>query len=322
MSKPVLLATQGLHPDVANAYAEQVEFQYTDETDAVRLTALASAADGVLVRTPLPDGLFDACSRLRVAVRHGVGLDMIPVFRATQAGVPVANVPGANSRTVAEFVMMQTLNLVRQQDAVRRGLTNHQWKAARSRADRAVELHGMTMGIVGYGAIGREAARIAAHGFGMCVLATGRTPPLDDPLAVGVTLQDLLSRSDVVVLACPLTDQTRGMIGSAEFARMKPSAYLVNVARGPVTEEAALIDALLTGRIAGAALDVHHVTPLPTNHPLFDRPGVLITPHLAGITDTAMKRMGMASVSQALDVLAGRKPEHLVNPEVWEQRRR
>jgi D-3-phosphoglycerate dehydrogenase len=130
------------------------------------------------------------------------------------------------------------------------------------------------------------------------------------------SLEQIFRESDVVVLACPLTDETRGMIGEKLFAEMRRGAYLINVARGAVVQEGALVTALRRGQLGGAALDVFTTQPLPPDHPLFTFPNVLLTPHLAGITGDSMERMGLGAIDEALRILSGGLPLNLVNPEV------
>ncbi len=280
-------------------------------------TLVREAADAavVIVRAPLPPRLFAAAPGLRAAIRHGAGLDMIPVEAATEAGVLVANVPGVNARSVAEHVFMVTLALLRRFRKVDRDLRQAGWAAGRAHAEQTQELAGRTFGIVGMGAVGRAVAAIARHGFGLRVLGVNRS---GGALPEGVEragLEALAAESDVVVLCCPLTPQTSGLVDAGFLARMKPSAVLVNVARGAVVDEAALVAALSEGRLAGAALDVFATQPLPPAHPFFGFDTVILTPHMAGITEESMARMGKGAAAETLRVLGGGLPQNLVNPQ-------
>jgi D-3-phosphoglycerate dehydrogenase len=288
--------------------------------DALRRAAVGM--DAVVVRTQLPEDIFDVAMSLRAAVRHGVGFDMIPVDAATRCGVPVANVPAVNASTVAEFAVMQILALARRQQLVRRGMADRDWARARTAADESVDLAGRTLGVVGFGNSGSRAAAIAHHAFGMRVLASTPRPETLPAWVSARALGALCAESDFVLVACPLNARTEGLIGRDELARMKPSAYLVNVARGKIVDEAALLEALRHGKIAGAALDVHAATPLPADHPIHELPNVILTPHTAGITDDAMERVASGAVAQAIQILDDERPPHLVNPEVWPVRRR
>jgi D-3-phosphoglycerate dehydrogenase len=312
---PVIFSTHALHPAAAALMAGGGELRVASAPDPATLLREGRAAEIVIVRAPLPPALFAEAPRLRAAIRHGAGLDMIPVEAATAAGVLVANVPGVNARTVAEHVILATLMLLRRSRLIDRDLRERGWLAGRAHADLAHDLAGRVLGIVGMGAIGRALHGIARHGFGLEVLAHGRTPERLPEGARFAELDDLVAEADVIVLAVPLTPETTGLVGAARIARMKPTALLVNVSRGPVVDEAALTAALAAGRIGGAALDVFATQPLPPDHPLFGLDTVILTPHLAGITEESMARMGTGAAEEALRVLAGGLPENLCNPE-------
>ncbi|OHV67186.1 dehydrogenase [Mesorhizobium sp. LCM 4577] len=290
--------------------------------DPKTLTNEARDADIVIVRAPLPPELFADASGLRAAIRHGAGLDMIPVEAATAAGVLVANVPAVNARSVAEHVMFVALALLRRFRMMDRDLRAKGWLAGREHANSTSELAGKTIGIVGLGAVGQAVGHIAAHGFDLNVVATTRSLR-PAPERVGfLSIDALVEQSDIIVLCCPLTEETRGLISRERIARMKPNALLINVARGPVVDDEALIEALQKGRIGGAALDVFSTQPLPPNHPYFGFDNVIVTPHMAGITEESMMRMGVGAANEALLVLAGKLPVNLRNPEVVEHYRR
>jgi D-3-phosphoglycerate dehydrogenase len=188
------------------------------------------------------------------------------------------------------------------------------------------ELHGKTLGIVGFGRIGRRTAEIAKAAFAMRVLAYEREREPDLVARLGMErverLEDLLAGADVVSLHLTLRPETRGIIGAAELARMKPTAILVNTARGGLIDEVALTEALREGRIAGAALDVVAHEPLASGHPLAGLANVVLSPHTGGATEEAMARTAEQVAQQVIQVLRGGKPAHLINPEVWERRRR
>jgi len=318
---PKIYSTHPLHPRAAEMLAGAGDLMIASALDGVTLAREAADADIVIVRAPLPEALFAGTPQLRAAIRHGAGLDMIPVEAATAAGVLVANVPAANARSVAEHVIFVTLALLRRFRMMDRDLRQEGWLAGRVHADLNHELAGKTIGIVGLGAVGQEVGRIAAHGFGLAVLATTRSSRTAPEGVRFVPIDDLVAESDVVVLCCPLTPETRGLIGAERIARMKPGASLVNVSRGPVVDDAALIAALREGRIGGAALDVFSAQPLPPDHPYFSLDTVIVTPHMAGITEESMMRMGTGAAGEALRVLAGALPVNLRNPEAVERYR-
>jgi D-3-phosphoglycerate dehydrogenase len=290
--------------------------------DAVTLADEARHADIVIVRAPLPPVLFERATRLRAAIRHGAGLDMIPIEAATRAGVLVANVPGANARTVAEHVLWTSMALLRKFRQVDRDLRRQGWAAGRDHAYDGNDLSGRAIGIVGFGAVGRNVADIAAKGFGMEVIVNSRAAK-DLPAHVRfATIDELAEASDIIALCCPLTPETTGLIGRDRIARMKPGALLINVSRGPVVDDDALIAALASGQVAGAALDVFVTQPLPSDHPYLGFDNVIVTPHMAGITEESMMRMGLGAAEEAIRVLDGELPVNLRNPEAVERYRR
>lgn len=270
-------------------------------------------ADVLVVRSALPADLLDFAPRLRGIVRHGVGVDMIPLEAANRRGIAVANVPGSNRHAVAEHVMGAIGVLRRHSLRMDTVLRSRGWDASRAFAEGAAELHGHTLGIVGLGAIGSRVAEIAHHGYGMAVLGHQRRLADLPAFVEGTALDSLLARSDAVVLALPLTAQTRGLIDARRIALMRPQAILVNVSRGALVDEAALVDALRTHRIAGAALDVFETQPLPQGHALCGLDNVLLTPHAAGLTVDSMRRMGAGTVLEVGRLLNGMLPVNCVN---------
>lgn len=312
--KPRVLLTNPIHPEAMPTLQAEAEVVVAPDTGPDTLRRLAARADGLIVRAQLPADIFDHAPSLRAVVRHGVGLDMIPMDEANKRGIPVANVPGANTSAVVEYCIAAMLHLRRPIAAMDGRLRSGGWHDARGLADGTQELEGSVCGIVGVGAIGTRLATVAA-GLGMTVIGLTRRP---QTLPVGVRAVDkqtLFAMADVVVLCCPLTEQTRGMVDEDALSRMKPGAILVNVSRGPVVDTAALLRALEQGRLAGAALDVHDVQPLPPDHPALSTPRLLLTPHVAGITDTSMRRMSLSSVEHMLALLRGERPVTLVNPQ-------
>lgn len=310
-----IYSTHSLHPKVEAMLVKAGEYQVASALDPATLVSEGAEAGIIVVRANIPAELFIRQRNLRAAIRHGAGLDMIPVDAATAAGVLVANVPGANAVTVAEYVVFATLALTRRFRMIDRDLRGKGWFAGRSHAEQAGEISGRTMGIIGMGNIGRAIAQIAQEGFGIRVLShTRRNSGFPEGVAA-VSLDKLLETSDIVVLACPLTNETRGMIGARELGLMKRGALLINVARGPVVVEADVVAALGSGHLGGAALDVFSTQPLAADHPLLGFDNVILTPHLAGITDEAMERMGTVVAEETVRILAGKLPVNLVNPE-------
>jgi D-3-phosphoglycerate dehydrogenase len=314
---PRVLLTNAIHPQAQARLARSAEPVVAPDTGADTLRAAAQGCEVVLVRAQLPDDIFDAAPTLIGAVRHGTGVDMIPLDAATARGVLVANVPGVNANAVAEHVLRSMLALARQAPRVAAALQREGWAAARAAAEHGVELRGRMLGVIGFGHVGQAVARLAHLGLGMRVLAHSRSALRSSEHATAATLDELMASSDVVVLACPLTPQTRGLVGAAQLAQMKAGSWLVNVARGPVVDEAALLGALERGHLAGAALDVFDVQPLPADHAFWRMPQVLLTPHAAGVSEDSMRAMGLGAVEAVEQLLRGECPVHCRNPQAW-----
>ncbi|NOJ43619.1 hydroxyacid dehydrogenase [Bradyrhizobium australiense] len=312
--KPTVLLTNAMHPDGEAILAPHVSLIVPPDARPETLRNFAGDADGIIVRAKLPDDIVDHAPRLKGIVRHGVGLDFIPVAAATAHGIAVANLPGSNTNAVAEYVMSALMYLRRPLYRLDKSLRSDGWNTARPAADSFTELSTTTLGILGVGTIGRHLAGIARGGFGMKVLGTSRRKGSLPAGIEEVSLADLFARSDAIAVCCALTDETRGMVSRDLIGRMKPSALLVNVSRGAVIETPALIDALKSQKIGGAALDVFDVQPLPSNDVLFDCPNLLLTPHTAGITATSGRAMAVGSAEEMLRILRGEQPLNLVNP--------
>lgn len=313
--RPLVLLTDPIHADAAARIGARADVRVAPSNDAAGLLEHAADADVVVVRSPLPEAFFERAPRLRGAIRHGAGVDMIPVGPASRAGVAVANAPGTNQVSVAEYALGQMISLAHRLRRVDATLRAEGWVAARRLSDGAFELAGRTLGLVGVGRIGAELARMAHFGLRMDVIGF-RPSARELPDCVRpVALDDVFAQADVVVLACPLTDATRGLVDAARLARMKPGALLVNVSRGAVVDEPALVDALARGHLGGAALDVFAVQPLPPGSPLLAFPNVIVSSHLAGLTTDSMRRMGDSVARQVIELLDAKLPAHFVNHE-------
>jgi D-3-phosphoglycerate dehydrogenase len=314
--RPQVVLTGPIHPAVMPDLVARCDVVVAPDTRPETLRALAAPADGLIVRAQLPPDVFDGATKLRAVVRHGVGLDMIPVAAATARRIPVANLPGSNTAAVAEYCIAAMLVLRRDLRTLDARLRADGWAGARPLADGMRELSGGVCGIVGVGAIGSRVAA-SASALGMSVLGLTRRPRA---LPAGIEPADratLFARSDVVVLACPLNDETRGLVDAATLGRMKPDALLINVSRGAVVDTAAVLESLHAGRLGGAALDVHDRQPLAADDPVFSAPRLLLTPHVAGITETSLHGMSRGAVDTLLALLAGERPPNVVNPEVF-----
>jgi D-3-phosphoglycerate dehydrogenase len=314
--RPRVLLTNPIHPRWHPVLAQQCEVVVAPDAAPATLARLVADADGLMVRSQLAPDVFEHATRLRAVVRHGVGLDMIPVAAASVRGIPVGNLPGSNTAAVVEYCIAAMLHLRRNLAAIDTRLRGDGWAAARPLADTGAELGGGVCGIVGVGAVGSRLAAAAA-GLGMRVVGLTRRPQSLPPQVAAATKEALFEQADVVVLCCPLNDATRGLVDAASLARMKPGAILINVARGPVIDSAAVLTALREGRLGGAALDVHDRQPLTGDEPLFDAPRLLLTPHVAGVTATSMEGMSRGAVETMLALLRGERPANVVNPEVF-----
>ncbi|MCX7558383.1 hypothetical protein OS190_02310 [Sulfitobacter sp. F26204] len=317
----VIFSTHMLHPEVTGELQRLGDYRVASAPTPEVITAESKGAQIIVVRAKIPPGIITREKGLMACVRHGAGLDMIPVDVATHAGVLVTNVPGANATTVAEHAIWSSLALFRRYPMMNHDLRQNGWEAGRKHADFGRELSGKTIGILGCGNIGRRIAAMARFGFGCDVIAQTRTPANLPEGITAVSFDSLLAQSDVLVLSCPLTEETTGIISRDAIAKMKKGALLINVSRGPVTDEGAVIEALAAGHLGGAAIDVFSVQPLPSDHAFFKLPNVILTPHMAGITEESMLRLGQGVVSETKRILAGERPVNLCNPEVWDSYR-
>ena len=277
------------------------------------LKRLLDGAVGAIVSTdPFDADVLRAAPDLRVIARVGVGTDSIDLAAATRHGVVVTVTPGANEATVAEHTIALMLALVRriceQNASARRG----EWN--RTGPHVPGSLGGSTVGLVGYGRIGRLVARML-RGFDVQLLATD--PTVTDADVALVDLPELLARSDVVSLHAPLEPSTAGLIGAHELQAMRPGAVLVNTARGGMVDERALLDALRSGHLGGAALDVFVEEP-PLGNELLALPNVVATAHVAGLSERSIDEMTQRATASVVDVVAGRRPTDVANPAVFD----
>ena len=313
MSKWNVILTAPIHragTDALNGHATWSLLPGMDE-DAV-LSAVRDA-DGMIVRAVgfVGPAIMDAGPRLKVIGRHGVGVDNVDIEAATERGIWVVNTPEANAEAVAEHVVGSMLAFARRLVVADAATRVGDW-TLRDR-DYGYEVTGRTLGIVGVGRIGARVARIASLGLNMDVVYTDVIAREDlEPGARRASFEELLEASDVVTVHTPATPQTIRMFNTEAFARMKSDALFINASRGPVVDEAAIVDALREGRIGGACLDVFEEEPLSTDSPLMDLPNVILSPHKAGQSETSMRNMSLVSLD-ILRVLRGEEPTYPVN---------
>jgi glyoxylate reductase len=276
------------------------------------LLARAPELHGLLamLTDPVDAELIGAARSLRAISNYAVGVDNVDVAAATERGIPVGNTPGVLTDSTADLTLALMLGIGRRIAEAHAYVRRGEWRTWDPRLLLGRDLHGATVGVVGFGRIGRAVAR-RCEGFSCEVLHTSRRS--------GVSLGDLLERSDFVTLHAPLTAETRDLIDAAALRRMKPTAYLVNTARGPMVDTDALARALHQGEIAGAALDVTDPEPLPGDHPLLDAPGLLVVPHIGSATHATRGRMADMAVDNLLTGLAGERMPNCANPEVYER---
>ncbi len=285
-----------------------------DRTPPELVVERARGAEILLTnKAPLPRGVIESLPDLKYIGVLATGYNVVDTAAARERGIPVCNVPGYGTAAVAQHVFALLLELTSHtglhSDSVRAGdwARSPDWCYWRA---PLTELCGLTMGIVGWGAIGQAVAGIA-RAFGMNVLAATRTPRTAEGVEFTGT-DELFRRADVVSLHCPLTPETQGMVNAARLAGMKPSAFLINTARGPLIVEADLAGALRDGRLAGAALDVLSTEPPAPDNPLLTAPRCLITPHLAWAARASRQRLMDAVVENVRAFLAG-TPVNAVN---------
>jgi D-3-phosphoglycerate dehydrogenase / 2-oxoglutarate reductase len=312
-TKPIVLLTNPIHPDGAAILSPHALLLTAPDTKAETLRSHVTDVAGIIVRAKLPNDIVDHAPKLKGIVRHGVGLDFIPVKAAVARGVAVANLPGSNTQAVAEYCISALLQLRRPLQRMDHTMRSRGWAPARALAEQFSELSGSRLGILGVGAVGRRVAEIAHDGFGMNVSGTSRKRGTLPPFVEQVSLETLFNENDALVISCALTEETRGVVSAAMIARMRRHSVLINVSRGPVVDTAAIIAALKDNRMAGASLDVFDQQPLPDDHPVLGCPNLLLTPHVAGITASSSRAMSIGAAREMIRILNGQQPVNSVS---------
>ena len=288
-----------------------------ERTEDQYIIPRSARADIVLTnKTPLPTETIRALPGLRYIGVFATGYDIVDVQAAAARKIPVTNVPAYGTDSVAQLVFAHLLHFAQNVGGHAEGVRRGRWSASNDFCyweTPLVELAGRTMGILGFGRIGRRTATLA-QSFGMKVLYCEPSPASDDAVmgVEHVPLEELFERSDVVSLHCPLTDATRNIVNRQRIESMKPTAYLINTSRGPLIDEQALAAALSSGIIAGAGLDVLSEEPPPATHPLLKEPRCFITPHVAWASREARGRLLHGVVENIRAFLEG-KPQNVVN---------
>ena len=324
MTKPVVLVTSTTVSQQARNLLQDAGIDIAFMQGPITESALVAefsrqAVAAVILRGPSPftAAVFAAARHLKVIAKHGAGIDSVDLASATRHGVAVMVTRGANSEAVAEHALALMLSLVRELPRLDSGLRKGIWKDPRHIVR---DFRERVVGIVSYGQIGRQMARLALACGAKVIVHSRSRAALPPEMEWDDTLEGLLVRADIVSLHCPLTGETRGMIGDRELALMKPGALLVNTSRGKLIDEPALIAALQGGQLAGAGLDVFATEPPGTDNPLLALPNVICTPHIAASTTGAGARMGTIAAESIIRFLRGEIHDrgNLVNPEVLE----
>ncbi|MGY2006112.1 phosphoglycerate dehydrogenase [Nocardia gipuzkoensis] len=303
--RPVVLIADKLAQSTVDALGDGVEVRWVDGPDRPALLAAVSEADALLVRsaTTVDAEVLEAGKNLKIVARAGVGLDNVDVPAATERGVMVVNAPTSNIHTAAEHAVTLLLSAARQVPAADATLREHTWQRSKF---NGVEIFGKTVGVVGLGRIGQLfAARLAAFETKIVAYDPYVSPARAAQLGIELlTLDELLERADLISIHLPKTPETKGLIGKEAIAKTKPGVIIVNAARGGLVDEAALADAIKSGHVRAAGLDVFETEPC-TDSPLFDLPQVVVTPHLGASTSEAQDRAGTDVAKSVLLALAG-----------------
>ncbi|MBB3604857.1 D-3-phosphoglycerate dehydrogenase [Mycolicibacterium sp. BK556] len=313
MNLPVVLIADKLAESTVAALGDQVEVRWVDGPDRPKLLAAVADADALLVRsaTTVDAEVIAAAPKLKIIARAGVGLDNVDVDAATAAGVLVVNAPTSNIHSAAEHALALLLSAARQIPAADATLREHTWKRSKF---SGTEIFGKTVGVVGLGRIGQLVAqRLAA--FGAHIVAYDPYVSAARAAQLGIellTLDELLGRADFISVHLPKTKETAGLIGKENLAKTKPGVIIVNAARGGLIDEQALADAITSGHVRGAGLDVFSTEPC-TDSPLFELPQVVVTPHLGASTEEAQDRAGTDVAASVKLALAGEFVPDAVN---------
>jgi glyoxylate reductase len=329
MSKPVLFATHPLFEAPRRFLAEHFDarfWQHTERPPREEFLRAAAAAEAVicLLTEKIDAEFFAAAPRVRIVANVAVGFDNINVAECTRHGVVATNTPGVLDETTADFTWALLLGVARRLTEAEAYLRAGQWSGWDLDQLCGSDVHGKTLGLIGFGRIGRAVARRAA-GFNVRVIYYNALPASHEVEArynvEYVSLDRLLAESDFISLHVPLMPETRHLISDGEFSKMKPTAYVINTARGPVVDEAALVRALDAGQIAGAALDVFERE--PEVHPgLLGRKNVVLAPHIASASIETRTRMAQVAAENCVALFRRERPPNALNPEVLEPRAR
>ena len=315
MKRFVVLLYEDMHEVGKALLREKAEILFATSLEETSLIKEVREVDGIIVRAngKVSRKMMESAPKLKVIGRHGVGMENIDLDAATEKGIWVVNTPDANDISVAEHFFGLALILSKMLKKADVALREGRFEARYQYIGK--ELHGKTLGILGFGRIGRAVGRIGHNGFNMKILYYDaiRYEEVEKEIkAKKVSLEEVLSQSDYISINLPMLPATKGLLKAREFELMKPSAYIINLARGPIWDEKALYAVLKEGKIAGAGSDVYEVEPATKDHPLFQLENFIGTPHMASHTDEALRRMSLVA-EDVVRVLDGKTPLHPVN---------
>ncbi len=328
MEKPRVFVSRRIQDTGMRLLEGIVDFSVWESVDPPPREVLlekAKDADGILsmLSDRIDEEFLSLCPKIRVVSNYAVGYDNIDVAAATRRGICVTNTPDVLTSATADVAFTLLLATARRFLEANAFLRSGEWTTWHPNLLLGRDVEGATLGIVGLGKIGQAVAR-RALGFGMRILYAGTkaNPELEKRYRFERrSLDELLAESDFVTLHCPLTKETRHLIGERELRMMKPTAILINTSRGPVVDQAALVRALEEKWIWGAGLDVFEVEPVPPDDPVLRAPGLTTLPHIGSATIHAREGMARKAAENLVAALRGTRPQHLVNPEVWDRRK-
>lgn len=314
MKRPTVLFTQPIVASAMKRIGEIAEVRVATDRSEDGLRNQVKGAAVLVVRDPIPASVIASANELRLVARHGVGVDYIPIEECTRRGIPITITPGANTNAVVEWVIGTMLALSHRFGTAIRYTKEGEWK--KREGLEGFELSGKTLGVIGFGRIGSALSSLASAAFKMRVLAFDPERSAEQVAAHGAMKEDfeaVLKQSDFVSLHLPATEETKSIINGQTLVQMKRGSILINGARGALVDTAALIAALSSDHLAGAAMDGVEGEPLPLDHPLLHRDNVILTPHSAALTEEALYNMGHMVADEIERLLCGKALLNTIN---------
>ena len=310
--KKILLSKE-IHPQAMQLLKGKVDLVVLPDSSLETAKKMVADVDGVILRTNIafPRELIAAAGKCRIISRTGVGVDSVDIAAASERGIMVCNTPGVNTISVAEQTLALMLGIAKQLPVMDKAVRACAWKVRNSNS--TVDLDGKTLGLVGLGRIGLEVARKCSLAFGMKVIAYDPFVKSANGISLCAELDDVFRSADFVSIHVPYMEETHHLVDARRLGLMKPTAYIVNTARGAIIDEAALVKALEAKAIGGAALDVLEDEPPTAANPLFKLDNVLMTPHSAALTRECEMKVAIEAATAILDFADGREPKYIFN---------